>query len=88
MLYIIFSLIKMFLGVVEIGQLIQGLVYEYEDLPLGPMSSRKMAVSVIPALRRAETGRSMEFTGQLVQINQEASGSVKDLPQEARKLSD
>lgn len=36
----------MFLGVVEIGQLIQGLVYKYEDLPSGPMSSRKMAVSI------------------------------------------
>lgn len=46
MLCIIFSLIKMFLGVVEIGQLIQGLVYKYEDLPSGPMSSRKMAVSI------------------------------------------
>lgn len=87
MLYIIFSLIKMFLEVAEIGQLIQGLVYEYEDLPLGPMSSCKMAVSVIPALRRAEIDRSVESPSQLVQINQEASGSVRVLPQEARKLN-
>lgn len=87
MLYITFSLIKMFLGVVEIGQLTQDLVYEYEDLPLGPVSSCKMAVSIIPAPRRAETDRSVESPGQLVQINQEASGSVRGLPQEARKLS-